>query len=210
MKRFFPALLTALVAGGALAATPDLERGKEIAETVCSACHAADGNSAITIYPRLAGQHTEYMEAQAKAVRDGNRMWGLAVTMIPFVTGMSDDDIRNVSAYYSQQFPLAGEADPKMDLKVGAAIYRGGIPAQNVPACMSCHSPNGAGIPGGSTAKGGITAYPRIGGQHKDYVVEQMKAFRDGSRSHPNMDPIATRLTDEQIEEVSNYIQGLR
>lgn len=212
MKRFLPALLTALVASSALAAAPakpDLEKGKQIAETICSACHAVDGNSSISIYPRLAGQHAAYMDAQIMAIRDGHRAWGLTSTMIPFVIGMSDDDVRSVAAYYNQQLPLAGEADPNANLEAGRKIYRGGIAAQKIPACMSCHGPNGAGIPAGSTAKDGITAYPRLTGQHKDYVAEQMRAFRDGSRTHPLMDPIATRLSDQQIDEVANYIQGL-
>lgn len=211
MKRIFSAVMTLLMAGSVCAAAPeaDLEKGKELAETICAACHGVDGNSEISIYPRLAGQHEAYLDAQAIAIRDNTRTWGMAAAMQPLVEEMTDEDLRNINAYYATQLAKPGEADPQGDLELGKQVYRGGIRHAKVPACMSCHGPNGAGIPGGSVAKDGITAYPRISGQHKDYIVEQMNAFRDGSRSHAMMDPIATRLSDEEIEAVANYIQGL-
>ncbi|MBR7002635.1 MAG: cytochrome c4 [Neisseriaceae bacterium] len=208
MKRIFAALLVSLAATAATAA-PDLEKGKEIAETVCIACHAADGNSGIAIYPRLAGQHAAYTAKHAKDIRDRVRTWSLAESMVAMVEAMTDEDIDNVSAFYEKQVSLAGEADAA-NLKAGELIYRGGIAEQKVPACMACHGPNGAGIPAASAAKDGVVAYPRISGQHKDYVVAQMQAFRSGERVHNMMAPVATRLTDQQIDDVANYIQGLR
>lgn len=208
MKRLFAALLVSFAATS-LSAAPDLEKGKEVAETVCIACHAADGNSAISIYPRLAGQHAAYTAQHAKDIRDKVRTWALAESMVAMVEGMSDEDIDNVSAYYTQQVSLSGEAEAT-NLQAGQLIYRGGIPEQKVPACMGCHGPNGAGIPAASKAKDGVLAYPRLSGQHKDYVVAQMQAFRSGERTHNMMAPIATRLTDQQIDDVANYIQGLR
>ena len=188
MKRIFAALLVSLAATAATAA-PDLEKGKEIAETICIACHAADGNSGIAIYPRLAGQHAAYTAKHAKDIRDRVRTW----------SGEAEE----------AREEAAGEADAA-NLKAGELIYRGGIAEQKVPACMACHGPNGAGIPAASAAKDGVLAYPRISGQHKDYVVAQMQAFRSGERVHNMMAPIATRLTDQQIDDVANYIQGLR
>lgn len=208
MKRLFAALLVSFAATS-LSAAPDLEKGKQVAETICVACHAADGNSGISIYPRLAGQHAAYTAKHAKDIRDKVRTWSLAESMVAMVEGMSDEDIDNVSAYYEKQVSLAGEAEAA-SLQAGQLIYRGGVPDQKVPACMACHGPNGAGIPTASRAKDGVLAYPRISGQHKDYVVAQMQAFRDGSRVHNMMAPIATRLTDQQINDVANYIQGLR
>ena len=81
MKRLFAVMLTALVASTATAA-PDLEKGKEIAETICVACHAADGNSGIAIYPRLAGQHAAYTAKHAKDIRNRVRTWSLTQTTI--------------------------------------------------------------------------------------------------------------------------------
>ncbi|MBR7059838.1 MAG: cytochrome c4 [Neisseriaceae bacterium] len=210
MKRFLPALVITLFATNVFAA-PDLENGKQIAENVCAACHAADGNSPISIYPRLAGQHAAYTAEHVKYIRDGSRAWGdMVITMVPNVEGMSDQEIEDVSAYYALQVSLTGEADADPEkLKAGQDIYRGGILAQKVPACMACHGPNGAGIPAASVAKDGVLAYPRISGQHKDYVVAQMQAFRDGSRQHGMMSTIGNRMTDQQIDDVANYIQGL-
>lgn len=209
MKRFLSALTAALLVSVAAAEPADPVRGQAIAEEICIACHGADGNSAVEIYPRLAGQHYEYLVKNTKDIRDGVRAWGLAGAMVPMVETMTDQDILDVSAFMSRQLGLAGEADVKGNLEAGRKIYRGGIKAQGVPACMSCHSPNGAGMPAASTAKDGIVAFPRLSGQHKDFVLEQMNAFRDGSRTHPMMDTIAKNLTDQQIEDVANYIQGL-
>ena len=128
MKRIFAALLVSLAATAATAA-PDLEKGKEIAETVCIACHAADGNSGIAIYPRLAGQHAAYTAKHAKDIRDRVRTWSLAESMVAMVESMTDEDIDNVSAFYEKQVSLAGEADAA-NLKAGELIYRGGIAEQ--------------------------------------------------------------------------------
>ncbi|MGN6976432.1 c-type cytochrome, partial [Neisseria sp. P0006.S006] len=87
-----------------------------------------------------------------------------------------------------------------------AKIYRGGLSAKKLPACMSCHGPSGAGIPGGGTE---IQAYPRLGGQHKAYVVEQMKAYQSGQRKNAIMADIANRLSEEELNAVANFIQGL-
>lgn len=204
MKRF--TLIAAVIALSttSMAATPkpDIARGKEIAETVCVACHAADGNSAISIYPKLAGQHAGYAFVQAMAIKNMTRTTGLSATMVPMVAEMSDADMRNVVAFYATQHVKQGQADPKPEeLKLGAQIYRGGLPATKVPACMACHGPSGSGIP---------EIYPRLSSQHAEYNITQLKAFRDGTRKHDMMDPIATRLTDDQITAVANFIQGLK
>lgn len=205
MKRFtLIAAVIALSTTSIMAATPkpDIARGKEIAETVCVACHAADGNSVISIYPKIAGQHAGYAYAQAMAIKNMTRTTGLSATMVPMVAEMTDQDMQNVVAFFATQHVKQGQADPKPEeLKLGAQIYRGGNPATKVPACMACHGPSGSGIP---------EIYPRLSSQHADYTVTQLKAFRDGTRKHDMMDPIATRLTDDQITAVANFIQGLK
>ncbi len=202
MKRLTFITMALALSGLVVAAPPkaDLARGKEIATTICAACHAADGNSGIAMYPRLAAQHAAYMEIQTKAIKEGKRTTGMAATMVPLVQSLTDQDIKDVSAYFAKQYPKAGEVDPRFNPALGAKIYRGGLAAKKVPACMSCHGPSGAGMP---------NIFPRVGGQHADYVVTQMKAFRDGARVHPMMDPIATRLSDDEIKAVANFIQGL-
>ena len=210
MKRL-TLLSLAVAVSGLAAAQPkaDVARGEQIANTVCAACHAADGNSGIAMYPRLAAQDAEYIILETHLIKDGKRTTGAAGTMMPLVQSLSDDDIRNVAAYFQKQQPKAGEANPKENPELGARIFRGGLADKKLPACMSCHGPNGAGMPGGSTAKDGIVAYPRLGGQHKAYVVEQLKAYQSGQRTNPIMVDIAKRMSADEMNAVANFIQGL-
>lgn len=206
MKRL--TLLALALAAGALSAAPraDVEKGKQVANTVCAACHAADGNSGIATYPKLAAQHHAYIYHQTLDIRDGKRTHGAAAAMKPMVMGLTDQDILNVSAFYAKQQPKSGEANPKDNLELGAKIYRGGLSDKKVPACMSCHGPSGAGMPGGGTE---ILSYPRLGGQHQAYIVEQMNAYKSGQRKNAIMADIASRLSDEELKAVGNFIQGL-
>ena len=190
MKRLTLAALV-LAAGAAVAAPKaDIAKGKEVATTICAACHAADGNSGIAMYPKLAAQHSAYIYRQTLDIKEGKRTNGSAAVMKPMVMNLSEQDILNVSAFYAKQQAKSGEANPK----------------KKVPACMSCHGPSGAGIPGGGTE---IGAYPRLGGQHMSYVVDQMKAYKSGQRKNAIMEDIAKRLTEEELNAVSNFIQGL-
>lgn len=210
MKRIH-LLVVALVASSTLTANAaDLAKGKQIAENICAACHSIDGNSGIAMYPKLSSQHAQYIFTQTKDIKEGKRTTGSSAAMAPMVQNLSDDDIRNVAAYYTKQYPKAGEANPKENPEYGASIFRSGIPDKKVPACMSCHSPNGAGMPAGGTAV--KTAYPRIGGQHASYVVDQLKNYATGKRTSPNamMETISKRMSDEDMKAVGNFIQGLQ
>lgn len=214
MRRIIPAAALMMIATAALAdnppkTAPDMERAKAMIQEQCIACHSEDGNSVIGIYPSIASQHPEYIFKQAVDIRDKHREWGMASAMQPSVEEYNDSDLWSVSVYLSQQPIKPQEADPKANLKLGESIYRGGIAATHVPACMSCHGPNGAGIPGGSIAKDGITAFPRLSSQQHDYVMTQMNAFKSGERQHNMMTPIAKRMTEEEMEAVSAYILGL-
>lgn len=202
-------LLAFVLAAGAVSASPkaDVEKGKQVAATVCAACHAADGNSGIAMYPRLAAQHTAYIYHQTIGIRDGKRTHGSAAVMKPVVMNLSDQDILNVSAFYAKQQPKSGEANPKENPELGAKIYRGGLSDKKVPACMSCHGPSGAGMPGGGSE---IQAYPRLGGQHQAYIVEQMNAYKSGQRKNTIMEDIANRMSEEDLKAVANFIRGLR
>lgn len=201
MKRL--TLVAALVVSTwANAAGPqaDIERGKQVATNVCASCHAIDGNSGVATYPRLAGQNPFYIENNVKAIRDGKRVEGSAKEMRDSIGSISDQDVRDVALYFSKQYPKSGEVNPKLDPEnEGAKIFRGGIAARKVPACMSCHGPNGAGLP---------NEYPRISGQHMGYVETQLKAYRDGVRKNAKMEKVAKMLSDDEIKKVSNFIQG--
>ena len=210
MKRITLLTLSVLAAGVVGAAQPkaDVAKGKEIANNLCASCHSVDGNSGIATYPRLAAQLPNYLERQVHDIKDGKRAWGQSVAMrvSPGVSTLTNDQIRDVAAYFATQAPKPGETNPKENAELGAQIYRGGLAAKKIPACMSCHGPNGAGMPGGGSA---ILAFPRLGGQHKAYVVEQMKAFQSGQRENSIMADIANRMNEEELNAVGNFIQGL-
>ena len=210
MKRITLLTLSVLAAGMVGAAQPkaDVAKGKEIANNLCASCHSVDGNSGIATYPRLAAQLPNYLERQVHDIKDGKRAWGQSVAMrvSPGVSTLTNDQIRDVAAYFATQAPKPGETNPKENAELGAQIYRGGLAAKKIPACMSCHGPNGAGMPGGGSA---ILAFPRLGGQHKAYVVEQMKAFQSGQRENSIMADIANRMSEEEMNAVGNFIQGL-
>lgn len=183
---------------------PDLKRGQEIANSVCSACHGADGNSTIGANPKLSGQSAVYLLKQlndyAKPAADKSaRVNGI---MTGILGQISADDRVHVTAFYAAQEHKPGVARNADTLGLGQRIYRAGIPEKGVPACSGCHSPNAAGIP---------TQYPRLGGQHAEYAEAQLKAFRDGTRrNNVPMMQIAPRLSDPEMKAVADYLAGLR
>ncbi|WP_394673063.1 c-type cytochrome [Limnobacter sp.] len=183
---------------------PDLAKGKEIMQQ-CVACHGADGNASAPIYPKIAGQHAEYLYKQLvnfKSGKDGEKPLRENAIMAGFAAGLSDDDMKNVSAYLEAQKQTLGSAKNKDTLALGEQIYRGGIAEKKIPACAGCHSPNGAGIP---------AQYPRLGGQHAQYTESQLVAFRDGVRNNSEqMSAIATKMSGKEMKAVSDYIAGLR
>jgi cytochrome c553 len=205
MARF--TLLGALVlsAPAAFAAAPppeakvDLTKGQATATQVCAACHTADGSRGSPANPILAGQHPEYLVKQLSEFKAGKRnnaiMKGLASTL-------SDDDMKNVAAFYAGKSAKPGFSKDKTLVQLGEKIYRGGIADKAVPACASCHGPTGSGLP---------AQYPRLGGQHADYTEAQMIAFRGGVRANSaQMVTIAAKLSDRELKAVSDYIAGLR
>ncbi|WP_018152572.1 c-type cytochrome [Leeia oryzae] len=211
--RLVAALIATVIAPLTWATEPvkgDPSKGQQIATTVCAACHAADGNSAVPTNPKLAGQHAEYLLKQLqqfKAPMDPKKPedWRAGANpMRGIVTALSDADMANLAAYFSIQKPKPGKGRGKDVAAAGEKIYRGGIASKGVPACMACHGPSGAGIP---------VQYPRLAGQHSDYVIAQLNAFRSGARANDAnkmMRTTAARLSDTEIKQVSEYIAGLR
>jgi cytochrome c553 len=177
------------------------ESADQIVAKVCAACHAADGNSTAPANPVLAGQHAEYIAKQLANFKSGERknpvMLGMASTLSP-------DDMKKLGEYFQQQKAKPRTAKSPDLVRVGQQIYRGGIMAKGVAACTSCHGPNGAGIP---------AQYPRVAGQHAEYTVAQLNAFRSGERANdPNkmMRTMVVKLSDAEIKAVAEYIAGLR
>jgi len=206
MKAISALTLAALLSAPALANTsaaaaakPDLAKGQATATQVCGACHTADGSRGSPANPILAGQHPEYLVKQLQEFKSGKRS---NPVMKGFAGTLSDDDMRNVAAFYASKSAKPGFAKNKDSVKLGEKIYRAGIADKAVPACAGCHSPNGAGIP---------VQYPRIGGQHADYAEAQLVAFRGGARvNNAQMSSIAAKMSDAEIKAVADYVAGLR
>ncbi len=177
----------------------DPEKGKTLSQT-CAACHSVDGNSVSPIWPKLAGQHAEYIVKQLQDFKDGKRV---NAQMAPMVASLSDEDMADIAAYFAIQNIKPGSAKPEL-IESGQQIYRAGDAEAGIPACMACHGPAGAGNPGAK--------YPALGGQHAEYTGIQLKAFKSEERSNDEanvMRDIAGPMTNTQIEAVSAYIQGL-
>ena len=183
----------------AVAAPVEKNSVAQITSTVCAACHGADGNSVITLNPKLAGQHPDYLVKQLTEFKSGKRA---NAVMSGMAAMLSNEDMKGVAAYFSSQNLALGKAKSNGAGSLGEKIYRGGIADTNVPACAACHGATGAGIP---------KQFPRVGGQHADYTLAQLRTFRTGERANaPMMMAIATKMTDEQMAAVADYIQGLR
>lgn len=178
------------------------DAGKARALT-CTACHGVEGNSANPMWPNLAGQHAPYVVAQLQAFRDGTRQDPL---MSAQAMALSDDDIANLAVYF-ESLPGAAQAvaNPAV-VDNGEALYRGGNVDTGVAACMACHGPTGAGNP--------AAGYPALKGQHAAYTAKQLQAYADGARETDGktriMRDIAARLSKEEIEAISSYVQGLK
>jgi cytochrome c553 len=165
-------------------------------------CHGVDGNSANPEWPSLAGQHPSYIVKQIKHFKSGERQNPL---MTPMAMILSDQDAEDLAAFFASQTPRpTGETEPSK-LKAGQRLFRGGNSATGVPACAGCHGPAGRGIPG--------AAFPAVAGQHATYSAAQLRAYKTGARaSDPNsmMRAIAAKLSEEEIDAVASYLQGMR
>ena len=213
------AALLAVLATSALALAPAAVRADnsaaatagEAKAAVCTACHGVNGNSVNPEWPNLAGQGSAYIKEQLRLFRAGHRN---NLVMYPLAVALTDDDIRDLAAYYSRQTPTGLEADPAT-VKAGEALYRGGDRARNIPSCASCHGPRGVGM---TTA-----GYPTLRGQHATYTIKALNDYateqryvdvntgeKTRSRNGHMMTSIAKRLTDEDKAALASYIQGLR
>lgn len=204
MNKIFVSLLLALgICGTAQAADTvvgDAAAG-QAKTAVCSACHGPDGNSLVPNFPKLAGQGQRYTLKQLHEIKDGKRV---VLEMTGLLTSLSEQDLIDIAAFYASQKGSVGAADEKLVAR-GEALFRGGKLSEGMPACTGCHSPNGVGnAPAG---------FPHLGGQHADYIKKQLVAFREGDRTNDGdtmvMRSIAAKLSNKDIEALSQYIQGL-
>lgn len=204
MNKIFLSLLLILsicgMAQGADAVVGDAAAG-QAKTAVCGACHGPDGNSLAPNFPKLAGQGQRYLLKQLHEIKDGKRV---VLEMTGLLTNLNDQDLADIAAWYGGQKGSVGAADEKL-VAQGEALFRGGKLDQGMPACTGCHSPNGVG-----NAQAG---FPHLGGQHADYIKKQLVAFREGERTNDGdtmvMRSIAAKLSNKDIEALSQYIQGL-
>jgi cytochrome c553 len=189
----------AAAAAPAKVAKPDLVKGEASFTAVCASCHGADGNSGVPANPKLAQQHPEYLIKQLQDFKAGKRKNPI---MQGFASALSEDDMKNIAYWATSKKAKTGFAKDKELVALGERIYRGGVQDRQIAACAGCHSPTGAGIP---------SQYPRLGGQHADYTVTQLTAFRDGGRKNSiPMTQVAAKLNDREIRALADYIAGLR
>lgn len=210
MKLLAPSLLAALLAFSApliqaatpaakAPAKPDLVAGEARFSAACAACHGADGNSGSPANPKLAQQHPEYLIKQLKEYKLGVRKNAIMQGM---AAGLSDEDMKNIAFWLASKKAKPGFAKEKELVALGERIYRGGIADRQIAACAGCHNPTGAGNP---------AQYPRLSGQHADYTVAQLTAYRDGGRGNSlQMSQVAAKLNDREIRALADYVAGLR
>ncbi|MBN8715444.1 c-type cytochrome [Thermomonas sp.] len=184
---------------------------------VCAACHGMDGNAMQQNAPRIAGMPERYIAEQLELFKTGQRTSGLAGVMMPFASLLSAQDMRDVGAWYAEQKAGAGVADdtviaegPNKGMKfyqVGQRLFRDGDASRGIPACMACHGPAGAGNPG--------PPYPALHGQDATYVARRLEEYRAGTTTYKNpahfqlMAMVSKPLTDEEIQSLASYVQGL-
>ena len=190
--------LSGLISFAANAA--DAEAGKAKSAT-CIACHGADGNSSNPMWPSLAGQHASYIYKQLSDFKEGRR---INASMSGMVAGLSDDDMKNIAAYYEAQRakPVAFDAEL---IARGESIYRGGITETGVAACMGCHSPSGKG--------NGPAGWPSLKGQYPEYIVTQLQAFKQGARTNDPgkmMGNLVGRMSEMEMKAVAAYVAGIQ
>jgi cytochrome c553 len=168
---------------------------------LCAGCHGVDGNSVNSVWPNLAGQHASYLVKQLKNFKSGERA---DPVMQGMVAALSENDMADVAAYFASQKTKPVAFDEKL-VEQGEGIYRGGITETSVAACMACHSP---GASGNEPA-----AYPSLRSQHSDYLVAQLKKFRDSTRSNDSgsmMRGVAARMSDREMMAVAAYISAIQ
>ena len=178
-----------------------------IATKVCAACHGTDGNSSIPANPNLAGQHASYLLKQLnnfKASADGKPALRQNAIMNGMAAPLSADEMKALAQYFSKQTLKPAVAKDEKLATEGRALWRAGDMKKGIPACAGCHGVAGAGLP---------AQYPALAGQHQDYLISQLKQFRDGTRANDPegmMRTIAAKMTDQQMAAVAEYAAGLR
>lgn len=202
-KYIYTSCLTLILFAGQAFAAGDPVAGAQKVQ-MCSVCHGPNGNSMNPAWPSLAGQHADYTVKQLKDFKSGARS---NAQMTPMAAPLSEVDMADIAAYYAEQqiqgSPVPASVEYKL-VEIGETVYRAGNASNNVASCMACHGPGGNGNPAAN--------YPSLYGQHAAYTAAQLQAFKNESRNNDLngiMRDVAGRMTNEEIESVSQYLQGL-
>lgn len=200
MNRWVFIITTILMTGVSAQGIAGDPAAGEAKAQACMACHGADGNSANSGFPSLAGQVPGYIAGQLAAFKSGKRANAI---MMGLAQPLSAEDMADLDAWYASQTiaPRSISEDQLALAREGASLYRGGSAELAVPACMACHGPAGHGMP---------SNYPRVAGQWPEYLEGQLLAFKSGERAGKIMGPIAHRLSAQQIHALSVYMSALR
>ncbi len=189
--------LLALTCGVSLAAAD--RDAKQIVTTVCAACHTESGNSQVPLFPKLAGASPDYLVKQLKDVQSGARK---SEIMAPIAAELTNVEIQSLAQYFSAQKRTPAMVAKPALIEEGRVIFTEGNKEAGVPACAGCHLPNGGGAP----------RFPMIAAQHADYVLQQLRAFHNGTRQNDLgkvMRTVVSRLTDEEMVAVAQYVASM-
>ncbi len=214
-RAFLPVIAAALFNTAAFAATapaapaakPDPAKGSTLYANgdtarnipACVTCHGAAGNSTMAANPKLSGQNQTYLYKQLVDFTTPGRVNPI---MTPYAKALTDAEKHDLAAFLATQPGKPGAAKNKETVDLGRKIWRGGIAEKGVAACASCHGAAGAGIP---------VQYPRLAGQHQEYTLAQLAAFKDNKRSNSvQMTTLAKRLSDDEMKAVADYIAGVK
>ncbi len=198
------AMAGALVLAGSAASAQQqslvMQQAENTAIGICGTCHGADGNSTNPMFPRLAGQHAGYLVRQLKSFKEQTRgdpdaiafMWGMA-------SGLSDETIDALAQYYAHQKAAPGKTHDPATLARGRDIFQHGVPSAGVPACAACHGPDAL----------GSDMFPRLAGQHAQYILKQLASFQSSMRNIAVMHGVAQNLRTPEMQAVADYLESL-
>ncbi len=198
LRGSIPALLAVLAPAAAADAGAAEKRADQIVAERCSLCHGKGGESASAIYPRLAGQHAEYIARQLADFKSGKRA---SETMKPQAENLTPEDMAALGAYFATRKAGGRRAQDGDLAAVGKYVFAYGNRYSGVPACASCHGPQGH----------GTAQLPRLAGQHPRYVEDQLKQFNKRERTNDNavMHTVASKLTELETHAVAEYVATL-
>lgn len=176
----------------------DAAKAVSLAASLCASCHGEDGNSVVPNFPKLAGQQSSYLLRELKDYKSGKRE---SEVMVPIVAGLNDEDIANLAAFYSTQKTVPGTVTQAAMVPLGKTLYMKGNSKSGVPSCDGCHEEEGTG--GGK--------FPRVAGQHPDYVLEQFRLYAAGKRTNGTrvMQAVAERLTEQEARAVAEFMASM-